>query len=891
MKETGEDMDWWNMQVKEAARQLETDPTTGLSRQEATRRLEEEGRNELRQEAGRKSLFWRFLAQFQDFMILLLLGAAGISVAVSKWNGENDILDAVIILGIVVLNAILGVFQENKAEKALEALQNMAAPHARVLRDGQAEEIPASEVVRGDILLLESGDYICADGRVIESHRLKTEESAVTGEAMPIEKTASEQFPVDTPLGDRKNMVLSGGYVLYGKGRVLVTDTGMHTEMGRIARMLSQTEDHQTPLQKKLGQTGKQLGIGALAICALIFCMGILQEKPPFTMFMTAVSLAVAAIPEGLPAIVTIVLAIGTQRMSAKRSIVRRLPAVETLGGAQIICSDKTGTLTQNKMQVVQIADYAHTDTSQPAVREMIQHLFALCNDCNVAEGTLTGEPTEKALAESAASAGIDFAALRREMPRVGEIPFSSERKRMTTVHRTEDGWISVTKGAPDVLLERCVCCLDGTGQSVFDQKRKSMARMTNGEMAARALRVVAVAFRQWKQMPPISEEMLERDLVFAGMAGMVDPPRPEVKDAVRLCKQAGIRPVMITGDHVLTAEAIAKELGIYQKGDLAVTGAELEQMSDQQLAEAAERCTVFARVAPEHKVRIVQAFRQKGNVVAMTGDGVNDAPALKAADIGCAMGKSGTEVAKGAADLILTDDNFATIVEAVREGRGIYDNIRKAVHFLLSSNIGEILTIFAAMLMGWATPLLPIQLLWVNLVTDSLPAIALGMEPTESDVMERPPRKSGGSLFSDGMGGQIVLEGMMIGMLALLAFGIGHVYFDQGNGYDVGRIMAFAVLSMSQLVHAFNMRSEHSLSKLPFGSNRWLLGAFVVGILLQVAVIMLPPLAEMFRVVPLDASQWLMTAGLTLAPLPIVELEKALRHHRKKAQRSNACA
>lgn len=876
-------MNWWQMETKEAARRLETDEKQGLTSQMAAERLAQKGRNELAETDGKKSLFWRFLAQFDDFMILLLLGAAVVSVVISRLSGENDVLDAVMILGIVVLNAALGLFQESKAEKALEALKKMAAPHARVIRDGIVREIPAAEVVPGDLLLLETGDAVCADGRVVESRSLKTEESALTGEALPVEKTSVGGLPEETATGDRKNMVLAGGYVVYGKGKVLVTATGMDTEMGRIAAMLSHTSDSMTPLQKKLEQTGKQLGIGALAICALIFCMGILQEKPPFSMFMTAVSLAVAAIPEGLPAIVTIVLAMGTSRMSEKHTIVRRLSAVETLGGAQVICSDKTGTLTQNRMQVTTWTDYSHREPKNEDLRETVANLFALCNDCNVSDGNLQGEPTEKALGEYAQSMGIDFAALRRDMPRVGEIPFSSARKRMTTLHKTEDGWISVTKGAPDILLEKCAFCMEGSGQVPFDSRRKSMARMVNGEMAAQALRVVAVAFRQWSEKPPLTEEALERNLVFAGMAGMVDPPRPEVKEAVHLCRQAGIRPVMITGDHVLTAEAIGRELGIYQKGDCAVTGAELDKMSDKELETAAETCTVFARVAPEHKVRIVQAFQKRGNVVAMTGDGVNDAPALKTADIGCAMGKSGTEVAKGASDLILTDDNFATIVEAVREGRGIYDNIRKAVHFLLSSNIGEILTIFVAMLLGWVAPLLPIQLLWVNLVTDSLPAIALGMEPAEENIMERPPRKNTGSLFGDGLGGRILLEGVMIGVLALLAFGIGHVYFDQEDGYAVGRTMAFAVLSLSQLVHAFNMRGEGSLGKLPFCSNKWLLMAFVVGATLQCVVIMMPPLAGIFQVVPLNGEQWLLTAALALAPLPLVELEKAVWHPKQK--------
>ncbi|MBQ5588785.1 MAG: cation-translocating P-type ATPase, partial [Anaerotignum sp.] len=521
----------------------------------------------------------------------------------------------------------------------------------------------------------------------------------------------------------------------------------------------------------------------------------------------------VAAIPEGLPAIVTIVLAIGMQRMSKKNTIIRRLPAVETLGGAEVICSDKTGTLTQNRMKVTKLAALGKDLEKNEEKRRFILTLFALCNDAK-REGTrIIAEPTEKALAEAAEEGGVSLKGLWQEMPRTGEVPFSSERKLMTTVHQSGEKWISVTKGAPDILLEKCSRCLEGKWQVSFDNRRKSEARLKNGEMAANALRVVAVAFREWEEEPLFfTAEALEQDLVFAGMAGMIDPPRPEAKEAVETCKKAGIRPVMITGDHALTAQAIAAQLGIYETGDRIITGQELEQMKEAELSKAVENCTVFARVSPEHKVRIVKAFQKDGKVVAMTGDGVNDAPALKAADIGCAMGKNGTEVAKGAADMVLMDDNFATIVEAVREGRGIYDNIRKAVHFLLSSNIGEIITIFVAMVLGWATPLLPIQLLWVNLVTDSLPAIALGLDPVEKDSMERQPRKDT-SLFGGGMGSRIAVEGMMIGMLALIAFGIGHIYFDGGKEYITGRTMAFAVLSLSQLVHAFNMRTEHSLT------------------------------------------------------------------------------
>jgi len=867
-------MDWWTMQVSQVEKTLQTDRLQGLKEGEAARRLTLDGKNSLEQGEGRNGFLRKFLSQLGDFMILLLIGAAVISFGISWWNGEKDFVDSVIIIAIVVLNAFLGVIQESKAEKALEALKELSAPKGRVLRNGVEKEIPAEDLVVGDIILLSAGDYICADGRLFENCGLKTEESAITGESLAVEKETGI-LPANLQIGDRKNMVLSGSYVMAGRGKAIVTATGMETEIGHIADLLSRQEENETPLQKKLGETGKLLGIGALAICGVIFVIGLLRQEEPFQMFMTAVSLAVAAIPEGLPAIVTIVLAIGMQRMAKKNAIIRRLPAVETLGGAEVICSDKTGTLTQNRMKVTKLAGIGNGLEKNEEKRRFILTLFALCNDAR-REGTrILAEPTEKALAEAAEEGGVSLKGIWQEMKRIGEVPFSSERKLMTTVHESGGKWISVTKGAPDILFERCTRCLDGTGQVSFDNRRKSEARLKNGEMAAEALRVVAVAFREWEEEPLFfTAEELEKDLTFAGMAGMMDPPRPEAKEAVEICRKAGIRPVMITGDHALTAQAIAAELGIYRKGDHILTGQELEQMEEEELAKAAEDCTVFARVSPEHKVRIVKAFRKGGRVVAMTGDGVNDAPALKAADIGCAMGKNGTEVAKGAADMILMDDNFATIVAAVKEGRGIYDNIRKAVHFLLSSNIGEIITIFAAMLFGWATPLLPIQLLWVNLVTDSLPAIALGLDPAEGDIMERMPRKET-SLFDGGLGSRIAVEGMMIGMLALLAFGIGHIYFDGGKEYITGRTMAFAVLSLSQLVHAFNMRSEHSLTRVSLGSNPYLVGAFFVGCFLQAGVIMIEPMAAVFQVCPLTWLEWMIVAGLALVPLPVVELEK----------------
>jgi len=882
-------MQWWNKSNKEVGQALGSSLDKGLTYEEARKRLNQNGKNQLEQDDSKNGFLRRFFAQFQDFMILLLLAAAAISFAVSYLNGEKEYIDSIIIVAIVILNNLLGVVQESKAHKALQALKAMSAPKAVVIRDGVRKEILAEDVVVGDLMVLENGGYICADGRVIAERSLKTEESAITGEALAVEKT-TELFPESASPGDRRNMVLSGSFVMGGSGQAIVVATGMDTEIGRIAGLLAQQDEQETPLQKKLDEAGKMLGIGALIICAVIFCLGVFRNQLPFTMFMTSVSLAVAAIPEGLPAIVTIVLAIGTQRMSRKNTIIRRLPAVETLGGAEVICSDKTGTLTQNKMTVVRLADQNRNLTKDK--KDLILTLLALCNDCYYANGELMGEPTEKALAEAAEAESIWITEVSEEMQRVGEIPFSSERKLMTTVHATEDGkWISVTKGAPDILIERCTHCLDGHKPIPLAGVQKSRLHMLNGEMAAKALRVIGVAFREWDELPlAVTENNVEQGLVFAGMAGMMDPPRAEAAEAVAICKKAGVRPVMITGDHVLTAKAIASDLGIFETGDVCITGQEMEMLSDIQLREAAQGCTVFARVAPEHKVRIVKAFQEGGSVVAMTGDGVNDAPALKAADIGCAMGKSGTEVAKGAADMILLDDNFATIVDAIREGRGIYDNIRKAVLFLLSSNIGEIITIFIAMCFGWASPLLPIQLLWVNLVTDSLPAIALGMDPVEEGCMNRPPRKREDSLFGDGMGQRIILEGFMIGCLALLAFGIGHIYFDQHGQHIVGRTMAFAVLSLSQLVHAFNVQTEHSLLCISPLRNPWLLGAFIIGVCLQCVVIMVEQLAEVFKVCPLSREQWLLVLAFSVAPLAIVELEKWKNRILAKRKAQRAC-
>ena len=820
---------------------------SGLTNHEAARRQLQDGLNVISGPKP-KPLIFRFFAQFNDFMILILLSAAAISLAMSLVSGDRDYLDPAIILVIVVLNAILGLVQEYKAERSLKALQDLSMPEAVVLRDGKPLKTSTDDLVVGDIILLEAGDYVPADARVIESVNLRLEESMLTGESLPVEKNEKLLFTEDTALGDRKNMVFSGTSVVYGHARAVVTSTGMNTEMGRIAHMIISQDAPQTPLQRRLEKTGRILGIGALAICAAIFLMGILRSISPYTMFMTSVSLAVAAIPEGLPAIVTIMLAIGVQRMARSNAIIRKLPAVETLGSATVICSDKTGTLTQNKMKVVEVCG---------ADRKKIVKLAALCSN---ASATI-GDPTEVALVQGAENMGISL----ENYKRVAELPFDSDRKRMSVVVFDKE-YTQITKGAPDILMELCSHYEENGVVKEFSSAARKAYAAQNAAMAEKALRVLAVAQRSY------TDKIEENNLILTGLVGMIDPPRPEVMDAVATCKAAGIRPVMITGDHILTAKAIAKQVGILQSGAAAITGRQLNDMSQSDLAENIHHYSVFARVSPDHKVRIVQALQKNGEVVAMTGDGVNDAPALKAADIGCAMGQSGTDVAKAAADMVLTDDNFATIVKAVKEGRGIYNNIRKAVHFLLSSNIGEIFTIFSAILMGWHTPLLAIHLLWVNLVTDSLPAIALGLDPAEKNTMKKKPYDSRKSIFSDGMWIRIALEGLMIGSLALIAYGVGLVFFES---YVVARTMCFMTLSIAQLFHAFNMRTQASLFSINPFSNRYLVGALFAGILLQTGVASIPALAAIFRVVPLGMEQWGIVFGLSIMPIVLVEAQK----------------
>ncbi len=867
---------------KDVAKLYDCNLNKGLNDGQVIKRQSQYGENKLK-EKKRTNIFIRYLMQLNDFMILVLIGAAAISFFVSLAGNEPDYLDAIIILVIVMLNALLGLIQESKAEKSIEALKKMSAPTSKVLRNGFITHVSTEQLVPGDLLVLETGDFVSADARLISSINMKAEESALTGESVPVDKEATFIAPEGSPIGDRRNMVFSGSSISYGRGMAIVTAIGMDTEVGKIAHMLMLDDAPETPLQKKLGQTGKMLGIGALAICFGIFLLGIIRQLGVFEMFMTSVSLAVAAIPEGLPAIVTIMLAIGVQQMAKRNAIIRKLPAVETLGSATVICSDKTGTLTQNKMTVVDIYSAAGSCGCKSLAGAAVLQYAAMCND-TVLNGTggnvlLTGEPTEKALALAAYNINLDKNNLERQMPRIDEIPFESSRKLMSTIHKRDTGgYLAITKGAPDILINKCTFYYENEKKITLSKEKLEELLRYNDEMAGKALRVLGVAYKEMDNLPlKINKDTIECGLVFAGLVGMMDPPREEVKEAVETCIGAGITPVMITGDHSATAIAIAKKLGIIKGGEMVMSGHELDAVAQDELEKNIYKYRVFARVSPEHKVRIVKAFQKRGEVVAMTGDGVNDAPALKAADIGCAMGISGTDVAKGAADIILTDDNFATIVEAVKEGRGIYSNIRKAVHFLLSSNIGEILVMLVALLMNWVTPLLAIHLLWTNLVTDSLPAIALGLDPADKNIMQRKPYSSTKSLFDGGLWQRIVIEGAMIGMLSLVAFGIGSVFYDGGLSHSVGRTMAFATLSISQLVHSFNMRSDKSIFNLSLTSNIYLVYAFIAGLALQCSVIMVPFLANTFKVVPLTAAQWLAVAGLSLMPIAIVELEKGL--------------
>ena len=861
-------MEYFSSKAEQVLQSLQTDPAQGLSAAEAARRLEQHGANVLR-EKKKKTNLQRFLDQFKDVMILILIAAAIVSFVIACVEGNpGEFFEPALILLIVILNAVMGMLQESKAEKALDALKSMSAPHARVLRDGTEQIIDAASLVPGDIIRLEAGDFVPADARLLHSAGLKSEESALTGESVPSEKDAQEPVAADAALGDRVNMVFSGCSVTYGTATAVVTATGMQTEMGKIAGLLSGEEETQTPLQKKLASLGKILGFVALGACAIIFVVGLLNGIDVLEIFMTSVSLAVSAIPEGLPAIVTIVLSIGVQRMVKKNAIIRRLPAVETLGSASVICSDKTGTLTQNRMtlQKAYLDGAAEIIDSGDAAARTLVRTAALCCDGAVtfeADGTVThiGDPTETAIVFAAHQFGDTKETLGAAFPRLAELSFDSDRKRMSVVVEHDGRKLAIVKGAFDGIAPLC---------TAGDTER---ARQVNDEMSRKALRVLAVAVREIDALPEVlAPETLEQDLTFLGLVGMIDPPREEARDAVAVCREAGIRPVMITGDHVVTASAIAKNLGILQDGDRAITGAELDAMSETELDAAVEQISVYARVSPENKIRIVKAWQKKNKVVAMTGDGVNDAPALKAADIGCAMGITGTDVAKGAADMTLTDDNFATIVDAVREGRGIYANIRKVVGFLLGTNIGEVITVFAAMLLWHRSPLLSMQLLWINLVTDSLPAIALGMEEVEPGVMRQKPKPKDEGIFAHGLGVRVVLQGLMFGILSLAAFWIG---WQSTGDLAGGQTLAFMTLALSQVVQAFNMRSDRSLFKTGFFTNRRLNLACLLSVVL-VALVLFTPVSIAFGLITLSPQLYLIGLGLSLVPFVVMELSKA---------------
>lgn len=900
-----EENKWFNKSIEETEKILETNIQNGLIENDVKTKREKYGLNMLKAKK-KASLLQRFIEQFKDFSIIVLIIAAIVSGFVGISQGEG-ITDTIIILIVVLANAIIGIAQESKAEKSLEALQKLTDHASKVIRDGKIKVIPAKELVPGDIVVLDTGDYIPADLRVIEAVNLKAQESSLTGESVPVEKTTKTIKKIDVGIGDRTNMLFSSSLITYGRGKGIVVQTGMNTEVGKIAGMLDNTEKQITPLQEKLNKLGKTLGIAALAICVFIFIIGLIQGKEPINMFMTAVSLAVAAIPEGLVAVSTIVLAIGVQKMVKKNAIVKKLPAVETLGSATVICSDKTGTLTQNKMTVEKI--FINGETKELAeykenINEDLKKLiFAnmLCNDTKIStDGKLTGDPTETALVDMAFKLDFDPSVYDR-MPRIQEIPFDSDRKLMTTVNEVNGKYIVYTKGGMDELIGICNSyILNGEVKNNIEEYKKIITK-NNEQMAKEALRVLACAYKEIDHKPTKEDmENIEKDLIFVGMVGMIDPPREEAKIAVEKCKTAGIKTVMITGDHKITATAIAKKLGILENEDEAITGADLEKMTDEELEKNVRKYSVYARVSPEHKVRIVKAWQKNGEIVAMTGDGVNDSPALKTANIGCAMGVVGTDVAKEAADVILTDDNFATIVSAVEEGRRIYDNILKVIQFLLSSNVGEVIVLFLATLL---TPffakwfgitdvvhleiLLPIHILWINLVTDSLPALALAFDPANEGIMKRKPAKPGKGVFTKGMTWRVIYQGAMIGLLTLAAFIIGLATTNEPiNGLsldqskiEVGQTMAFITLAMSELVHVFNIRdNKNSIFKTKIFNNSKLIWAILASAALMFVILFIPVLREIFSIPILPTGNILELVLLVFAPIIIVEIFKLFK-------------
>lgn len=877
----------FNHSIEEIIAQLNTS-TTGLTSDEAAKRLESYGPNKLVSKK-KKSFLKIFFTQFKSFMIIVLLFAAVISGVVGVMEGEG-LLDTFIILGILIINALIGATQEKKAESSLEALKKLSAPNTQVIREGETKEVPTEELVPGDIVVLETGDIIPADLRIIEAINLKIQESSLTGESVPVEKNTTKIDDSDIALGDQSNMAFASGIVIYGRGRGLVTSTGMKTEVGKIANMLQDTVDTETPMSRRLEQLGKILGIAALAICAVIFVVGILYGNSVISMFMTAVTLAVAAIPEGLPAVSTVVLAIGVQRLVKKNAIIRTLPSVETLGSATVICSDKTGTLTQNRMTVVASVVNHHQEKvdRENQTYNLNEDKIALiktavlCTDATMRlvgdqKYEYLGDPTETALVEMGFFHGFIKENLEKEFPRIAEIPFDSERKRMSTINKIgENEWRVHVKGGLDEILSVC-------SQIQFNQKVQPIAesdlekiKHINESLADSALRVLAMAYVDLTELPEkINVDPIEKNLIFIGLVGMIDPARPEAIDAVAKCHTAGIRTVMITGDHKATAMAIAREIGIYREGDLAITGTELEKMSDEVFASNVKSYSVYARVAPEHKVRIVKAWQKHQEVVAMTGDGVNDAPALKQADIGIAMGIVGTDVSKDASDMILADDNFSTIVSAVEEGRRIYTNILKAIQFLLSTNVGEVFLLLVTSIFNLGTPLLPIHILWVNLVTDSLPALALSIDPADKDIMKQEPQNAKKGIMTKGMIWRVVYQGIMVGSLPLIAYLIG---LNHG-GLILGQTMAFTTLVFAQLIHVRNLHSNtrSSLAISPL-KNKALIGAIMISGILALVVLLVPAIREVFGFVKMDSNHWLIVGGLSLCPIIIVDLFKLLK-------------
>lgn len=899
-----ENKPWFALPAAEVAETLQVDPQRGLSTREVEDRRQKYGINALKEKPPR-SILSMFIDQLKETLILILIAAAVVSGALGEW------IDSIVILVIVILNAVLGVVQENKAEQALQALKEMTKATVKVLREGQVSQVNVEELVPGDIVLLEAGDAIPADARLLEAASFMVNEAALTGESVPVEKDVPVLEKSEVPIAERHNMIFMGTYATGGRAKAVVTGTGMNTELGKIAQMLDEGAPDPTPLQQQLARLGKTLGKAAGAIVVVVFLTGLLRGGELLEMFMTAVALAVAAIPEGLPAVVTIVLALGVTRMSKRNAVIRRLPAVETLGVATYICSDKTGTLTKNEMTTTDIYLPSGTfqvtgtgydpqgdflteagETFDPAANRDLQLLLlgaALNTDARLVRKEkgyqIIGDPTEGALVVAAAKAGLDKGTAESRFPRLAEIPFDSGRKMMTTFHKlSEEGVYSFTKGAPDVLLARCAGIHQEGRARVMSEEERNLLLEINSQYASQGKRVLAMAYRQWEDISePMTPEAVEQGLTFLGYFVMIDPARPEAKAAVAVSHNAGIQTVMITGDHKDTALAIARDLGIWQEGDHCLTGVELAKLSDEELQDIVLHTTVYARVSPEDKLRIVDALKAKGQVVAMTGDGVNDAPALKRADIGCAMGITGTEVSKEASDMVLLDDNFATIVNAVEEGRTIYNNIRKAIYYLLSCNVGEIVAIFGAILVGLGSPLTPVQILWMNLVTDGLPALALGVEPPEKDIMNRPPRDSREGVFAGGVGLKIIIQGMLMGLLALSAYWLA---LSWGRSLVEAHTMAFLTMSLSQLVHSFNARSlDHSLFYLGVATNRHLVYAFTVSLLLQLAVMFVPFLSSVFGTTVLNAHDWAVVLGLSILPLLVVEIWKAFTHPKAAPQ------